>query len=778
MINNKKTIFSTILIFVLIGGFIIYFNVRNKDDFNNINLSKSVLITTNEFINVEEMKKADLSEGDIVSTKGYFEENDNGGATYEIITYDKWHEELPLELKAVAYHFDGLGNPEWDKTPVDEFGNHTLNNGLVARIIIDEIIKVEQWGCRGDGISDNTEPLIHLFAHTKKGYIQFKENLTYLMKSRSINRKGIEINNPAFCTNEYIALMCGELTAGAGHGKPLMANIDGVVLDGNGCTIKVAENDYCKATNDFGIFEFGKSIKNLEIKNFTFDGNGLSQLNWSEDGEVKDMRTTNHTIVYMPGWYTGDDLPDWDGNLTDFGTNNQILKDVKNEFSNVNIHDNTFKNNGTGVNTQDSGGDFILIINPDESHDVYIQNNYFEDWGRWVFSVDLGGNGECFENYKFNNNRCVQTENNVLENGQYRGLGWIDFEARKCWKNLEVKNNYVEGVVGFAINGNGKISENVTISGNTIVQPDRDYKSSYEYMFEFYSAHFKNLIIENNDLRAGGGNIGLSHNGLVIKNNKITGGLELRSLFGDIIIDGNKREDKESIVHILGVDVPEYIDETEKKYCNITFINNKGGISGSYGQQVMFLDTENIDKYKYIQLKIENNDSKIFNISAWGLENFTFNPSQLDRQCAGYSVRGAKFTEPIYSYKSDNPVPGGALWEFGDVVSNNVDEIESLTRMPYYKDMNIEGKNKFIVKKAGYLPMYGAFLLAEDDYSFEDVKNNYVTKYMYIYTDSDLYITCGEGILGNSLTHKEGKAMCGEVELLQLANLAQIEAIE
>ena len=107
-----------------------------------------------------------------------------------------------------------------------------------------------------------------------------------------------------------------------------------------------------------------------------------------------------------------------------------------------------------------------MLINPIKSHDIYIENNEFYDWGRWVYSVDLGGNGERFYNYKFNNNKCIQSDKNIMSTGKYRGLGWIDFEARKCWTNLEVNNNEVSGLVGFAINGNGKTFENVTFNNN------------------------------------------------------------------------------------------------------------------------------------------------------------------------------------------------------------------------------------------------------------------------------------------------------------------------
>ena len=165
------------------------------------------------------------------------------------------------------------------------------------------------------------------------------------------------------------------------------------------------------------------------------------------------------------------------------------------EISNVNIHDNNFRNSGTGVNLSDGGGDFILFINPTKSENVFIEDNYFEDWGRWVFSVDLGGSGERFYNYKFNRNICIQTDNNKLSDNRFRGLGWIDFEARKCWTELEVCDNEVNGLTGWAFNGNGKISNNISVNNNNLIRDiDRNYRSAYLYAFEWYSVYTKELV--------------------------------------------------------------------------------------------------------------------------------------------------------------------------------------------------------------------------------------------------------------------------------------------
>ena len=715
-------------------------------------------VINNEYVNVDEMKRAELKIGDIVKTKGYYSKNDNGAATYEIMSYEQWYKELPDDLKAVAYATDQLGNPVWSKTMVDGYGNHTLNNGLVAKIVNDDVITPEQWGCIGDGITDNTEQLIHLFSFTKSGYIKFKKNATYLMKSRTENRKGKS-------NNEYIWLMCGAVTGGASQGKPVMANINGVILDGNNCTIKINDNDFSQNTNDFGMFQFSGVIKNLEIKNFNFDGNGFSLLS-------KNTRTTNHTLVYLPSNMNAVQLTNGTGEIMPDIPN----KDKESEFSNVSIHDNNFKNSGTAIDTQDGGGDFILLINPKISHDVYIENNTFENWGRWVFSVDLGGEGECFENYKFNSNTCIQNDDNRLSNGKYRGLGWIDFESKKCWSNLEIKNNYVEGLNCFAINGAGKVSENITISDNIIKRIDRDYKSAYPYMFEFYGVEMKNLNFENNNIEASGSyNFGYTLNNINIKNNTISSPIQLKGLYGDIIVDGNVKSDKGALIQIVGLSIPTYINDSEKLKCKFSFINNEGGIEGARGQAAMFFNPDFPGKYSYIDIIIEGNKSKLFNIVAWDAENFQFDPSQVEDEVA-FAVRGAKFTDCTFTKEVNNPVVGGGIYDKGDIITNTLNKCSRLEGAYFYQKLNFKDNNILKCSKSGYLPTGGEFLLCDGDKVFRE--NMKVNKYDHIYNKGKLYIACNSGQFGKEINDSLNYAISGDVKLLYITKLAEVEVVK
>lgn len=739
-----------------------------------INLACEYIKTNNLVFNsVNEMINYNLNVGDKVRTLGYYLENDKGAADYEIMSYEQWYDELPVDLKALAYRTDQLGNPVWSKTVVDEYGNHTLKNGLVAKIIQGEVITPEQWGCIGDGLTDNTEQLIHLFANTKSGYIKFSENSTYLMKSRSLNRKG-------YSNNEYIWLMCGAFISGAAHGKPVMANINNVILDGNGSTIEIAENDYCKDTNDFGVFEFGGIINGLEIKNFKFNGNGLTQLNYTNsNGELVNMRTTNHTIFYSIGNMNAVQLTNGSGEIKpDIPYKNEVQ-----EISNVNIHYNNFTNSGTGVNLSDGGGDFILFINPTKSENVFIEDNYFEDWGRWVFSVDLGGSGERFYNYKFNRNICIQTDNNKLSDNRFRGLGWIDFEARKCWTELEVCDNKVNGLTGWAFNGNGKISNNISVNNNNLIRNiDRNYRSAYPYAFEWYSVYTKDFVFDNNNISSGTMKLGLTLDKATISNNIISNtSIAIYGIYGDITIDNNTT-DQDQLIRLVSVNLPYYITDInnegyiteENRKCNFLFTNNNGGIEGGKGNSAKIFDPSYPGKYSYINLIIKDNKLKKLNLIAWDAKDFEFDPSQLVDNII-FSARGAKFINKSYSKSVNNPVVGGGTWINGEIATSNISIITRIESSPYYKGLNFKLGNSLKVISDGYLPMNGEFLMADSDLSY--YYGMTVKKYNHIYTDSNLYIACSDGTLGDKPSHIEGKEISGDVELLWLVSLADLEVI-
>ena len=92
--------------------------VIDSDVTNNVISAPEV---TKTFNIVSDLKKADLAYGDVVSTKGYYEIGDGGGADYIIGDYNYYlNTWLPVDCRKVGYKFNRLGTDLMlIDTPVD-----------------------------------------------------------------------------------------------------------------------------------------------------------------------------------------------------------------------------------------------------------------------------------------------------------------------------------------------------------------------------------------------------------------------------------------------------------------------------------------------------------------------------------------------------------------------------------------------------------------------------------------------------------------------------------
>lgn len=651
-----------------------------------------------EFSTLNEMLEANLPEGSIVTTKGYSIINDNGGAKYKIITYNTFYEELPSDCKYVQINGQV-------KTDVDNYGNHKLKNGLVAKLISDDnTYTPEQWGAKGNGVTSDTEAFICMLALTKTGTINFRDGATYMISSRTDDYCS------QYVDNRYLRSSIGVFTGGC-H-RPLIMNCKNLILNGNPskdgrkATLKIPDNDFGFG---MGMLCLGKVIEGLEIKNIIFNSNGLSMCYGSAKKGVKN-KTSNHTIVYAPG--------------------DKYEESVLND---LNIHHCKFLSNGTIVDTPDGGGDHILIINPCTSNRVWIEDNEFYDWGRWVYSVDLGGNGERFYDYKFNRNICIQSDKNVTCYDDYRGLGWIDFEARKCFTDLEVVGNTVEGLIGFAMNGNGKVLENFTFNNNNIKYIARGYKSAYPYFIGFYSvSSVKNFICENNNINSpyGISPSGSAVDGIQFRNNKITGcNLFLNGLHGDIIIENNERTDKGCLLMINNtLNLPSYVDEYN---CNFVFENNYGGIMGANRQDARFFKLDNPQAYKNFKVSIKNNVFDSVDVSAFYTSEFTFDTNQMKDKNEPFRVRGAKFINTTGFNSVNVPIQGGATYKKGDLMVENLKMTRTELSIKAYPEIDGKLYNVYC-EEEGYFPV-----------GYKDIYltlNTNLVAGTFYFTDDNLYI--------------------------------------
>ena len=139
------------------------FDIKYSINHNGIEMEKIIkfkIVDNGESVNnIYRMKKQNLQVGDTYITDGYYYVNDGGQATYDIMTLEDYTATLHEDVVKANIGVDG-------------FGNHMLDNGLVARIK-DGIRLVEQFGAIGDGVTDDCEPLNHLFGQTKTGEIRF-----------------------------------------------------------------------------------------------------------------------------------------------------------------------------------------------------------------------------------------------------------------------------------------------------------------------------------------------------------------------------------------------------------------------------------------------------------------------------------------------------------------------------------------------------------------------------------------------------------------------------
>lgn len=775
----------------------------------------------------EDLLSLNVAVGTIVKTKGYYAINDGGQACYEIMAYEDWWDSLSVELKMVTYHNDRIGvNQVFYKNPADNYGNHRLKNGMVAKLLPnkDGYVRVEQWGLF-PGRTDNNRALIQILANNhQNSKILFGKDEKYVLyydtKNQAYqNQNGIlsevpwwlNVNSIGNNGNEYAVMLHCRQTA-----KAVIGDAKNVELCGNGATITIPENEFCRGnTADFAMIEIGGYVDGLIIHGFTFDSNGLEQYQYYDEAKEQNvaMRTTNHTISYFSSAFNVG-LGDKEATtaVTD-GNGQEVMgettwAEVKNYnhrekmcFNNVDIYGNTFLANGTSVDTSDGGGDDILIINPEESNNVSIHNNKMYNWGRWVLAIDLGGNGERFYNYAFKQNICIQDTSNVTRTvsgtavtptGRNRGLGWIDFEARKCFTNLDVSENYVYGANGWAFNGNGKISENITINANNIERPAYAWKSIYPYAFEFYSVYPKDIKVTNNKLKAAGsirwGK--LSYNMLLEDNDFGEASFGITRPLGTVIVRNNTGTGIRNQTYNISTpeDLPWIEDETSEYYLppverttNILFEGNQTG--GVVSNIIVPDSASEADYRKQITLTFQNNKFAKFVVNAIGIKDFYFTPDQLTTTEMAWSARGCKYSTPVVSRSVDNPVPGGLYYKEGNLVTSSLDKVTRLFGPKYYSELFTDMKNPngsikkeqdMYCTKEGVFPVNGEFLNCDADAYFEAGKEYNVGT--FIYTKDNLYYVAVKGTTGTEEpTHTVGTVKNGTTELMWVAPIARYE---
>ena len=123
----------------------------------------------------------------------------------------------------------------------------------------------------------------------------------------------------------------------------------------------------------------------------------------------------------------------------------------------------------------------------------------------------------------------------ALNNWRWRALGFIDFEAKKCFENVELIGNTIIGSGGWAINGNSRVSKNFLIKDNRW----EHVGGGYPYGFELYSGMSSDITFENNRLCNVSVKPGYFTNNFTFINNYMTNSIRTFGLAGTIRMENN-----------------------------------------------------------------------------------------------------------------------------------------------------------------------------------------------------------------------------------------------
>lgn len=742
---------------------------------------------------VETMKKnTSLKEGDIYTTNGYYYDGDGGAASYEIVSYNDWLASLPDDIKLVEYK-SGI----FEKNPVDGYGNHVLDNGLVAKLIIkNDTTYAEQWGAN-EFLDNNVKQIQAMLIYNRYNRtVKFKKDSIYLICNDKFNKKGYE-------WNEYSALTCCLNTKYLNIG-----NCNNMVIDFNNSTIKINDT----AFDAQGYIGISGNVNNLEIKNMIFDGNAFNIT------ETEMIVPTYHAII-IRGIANGmSQTGNYEKMAKEIGL---VLDNTQNEatFNNIRIHDNVFKNLGTAVSLAqstgaDNGGDAILMMGMDHSDNIYITNNTVTNWGRWFVAIDLPAKGKLYTNVNINNNICIQDENNsfVTSNGdrKFRGMGWIDFETTGYFKDLHVEGNNVYGLAYFAFNGGGQVNENIYIRNNHIERATgRQYlRGALDLDWSFYSVRTKNITFEGNTfINLSPNCLGLNFSGDNVFRNNNCGGkfVTLYSLDGNILFGNNTNFGIRPAINSgikCGLDYFEVTNsdwgvESIHQDRYLTFRNNTNLVFRDANNQTIYLhDTSGNNKYNDLHFLFENNSIESLKISNFDnvdididFEKNTFNDPNLS--CIKNLPRPDSYKEPYL----------GLYAKAGQVIVENakLQNFNTNTSVPtayyyYYDNLGLDqttweitcnksfrklydlGYRQIICEEEGYLPD-----VKEDPFtSFNNIKGTSVKLASIVICNSTrkVYMVIGAGVLGTEEPNTNSTNFTsGTATLKYLCNCAKLKAI-
>ena len=507
------------------------------------------------FDSVAEMKAANLRDGDMAVTTGYYGYNDGGAAKYKILD---------------------------NSYAADNGSVINLNNGLQAVLIVDNnTINVKQFGAKGDGSTDDSTAIKNAFAFNgnNKSTVEFVDGATYVAKDKiyiysntTVELNGCTIKDGAasVTTTDYNDLRFMNNTASitvAGYGALSNFIMRNGTLDGNvaGVMFALLHAENCKFENIYfnkalsvtHVFDMG-GCRNITIKNCDFKGCGITN---SAHYYREVIQPDYASYAAMPYWGNDesiafDDLPS--DNITVDG-----CSFAKNDSD-------TYFMNGVGTHSIRNTGHSNITIKNCKFHgcqhssirfrrvtNLVIDNNEFygSTTGRTDdhFMIDVrSGDSASYDNFicdgiTITNNKFAATE--TTDDQIFIGIKGLN--ATYPFKNITVIGNTYTGTAEDEANRQGCDFAHFSNLVDVIVKNNIVNKAKH-FVFKPSGDTIAGLKIEDNELNntlrliRGGGAVTEASNKniekLVICNNTIQnprGAINTSSFRVELGIDGS-----------------------------------------------------------------------------------------------------------------------------------------------------------------------------------------------------------------------------------------------
>lgn len=427
---------------------------------------------------IEEMKKlADVKDGQIVKSEGYYNKELGGKAKYNIVKETKLN--------------------------IDNAMCFRLDNGLYAELIIENnTITPNQFGAYGDGIHDDTYAISKaLNAKIENVLFESKE---YDFESRitvaSSNLNIIGNNSTLYFGLYKSSDMFGQLLFEGAHDK----HVENITVSNMNFVNKNVQKD----GRDTDTQVIGRFCDNIKFDNcsflITYEENNMNRkfTNLWFDREWRDITVENCTFTNLSKAKAGGCL--WLSDFTDdteFISGNVIVRNNKFEKSStdevlaiwdghikgVEIYENSIYHHDEGV--EEPSVMTVTLANIEGiAEDIIFRDNYVKCEYVEIFALINGAEGS----------KNITVENNIIEYDKANPVNTNSafFNIMSDNKNVIIKNNDIkinDSPIGRFVYGVGTFEgNNIEISNSKIITEISYTKSNYiNNIFKLKSNNFE-----------------------------------------------------------------------------------------------------------------------------------------------------------------------------------------------------------------------------------------------------------------------------------------------